>query len=127
MPSLEDLAEEERERSVVLLGTGGRWCPDHRKGYRDLFIRNRSRLSPLTVVQCMNNAPAAHIAQLFGLGGTCFTYSVACASGAAAIADGTRRIRAGECDVAVAGGSEAALPYRHRQGLAVDAGAGTGG
>jgi len=108
---LDAMTEEERESTVVLMGTAVGGAQSTERGYRDLFIRNRSRLSPLTVVQCMNNAPAAHIAQLFGLGGTCFTYSVACASGAAAIADGTRRIRAGECDVAVAGGSEAALPF----------------
>jgi 3-oxoacyl-[acyl-carrier-protein] synthase II len=108
---LDAMTEEERESTVVLMGTAVGGAQSTERGYRDLFIRNRSRLSPLTVVQCMNNAPAAHIAQLFGLGGTCFTYSVACASGAAAIADGIRRIRAGECDVAVTGGSEAALPF----------------
>lgn len=108
---LDTLGEEERERSSVLLGTGVGGAQTTEKGYRDLFLRNRSRLSPLTVVQCMNNAAAAHVAQLFGLGGPCYTYSVACASAAAAIADGARRIRAGDCDVAVTGGSEAALPY----------------
>lgn len=108
---LDTLGEEQRERSSVLLGTGVGGAQTTEKGYRDLFLRNRSRLSPLTVVQCMNNAAAAHVAQLFGLGGACFTYSVACASAAAAIADGARRIRAGDCDVAVTGGSEAALPY----------------
>ena len=108
---LDTLGEEERERSSVLLGTGVGGAQTTEKGYRDLFLRQRSRLSPLTVVQCMNNAAAAHVAQLFGLGGPCYTYSVACASAAAAIADGARRIRAGDCDVAVTGGSEAALPY----------------
>ncbi|MCC7152208.1 MAG: beta-ketoacyl-[acyl-carrier-protein] synthase family protein, partial [Rubrivivax sp.] len=42
---------------------------------------------------------------------TCYTYSVACASAAAAIADGARRIRAGDCEVALTGGAEAALPF----------------
>jgi 3-oxoacyl-[acyl-carrier-protein] synthase II len=108
---LDALGEEERERTCVLLGTGVGGAQTTEKGYRDLFLRNRSRLSPLTVVQCMNNAAGAHVAQLFGLGGACFTYSVACASAAAALSDGYRRIRGGECNVALAGGSEAALPY----------------
>lgn len=108
---LDGLPEDERERSSVLMGTGVGGAQTTEKGYRDLFLRNRSRLSPLTVVQCMNNAAAAHIAQLYGLGGACYTYSVACASAAAAIADGVRRIRAGDCDVVLAGGAEAALPY----------------
>lgn len=108
---LDGLSEEVREQCAVLLGTGVGGAQTTEKGYRDLFLRNRSRLSPLTVVQCMNNAAAAHVAQLFGLGGPCFTYSVACASAAAAIADGIRRIRSGDCPVVVAGGTEAALPY----------------
>lgn len=108
---LEGLAEEERERSAVLLGTAVGGAQSTEKGYRDLFVRNKSRLSPLTVVQCMNNAAASHVAQLFGLGGTCFTYSVACSSAAAAIADGMRRVRSGDCKIALSGGSEASLPY----------------
>lgn len=108
---LESLPEDERERSCVLLGTAVGGAQSTEKGYRDLFLRNRSRLSPLTVVQCMNSAAASHVAQHFGLGGACFMYSVACASAAAAIADGARRIRGGECEVAVTGGAEASLPY----------------
>lgn len=108
---LDVLTEEQREVTAVLMGTAVGGAQSTERGYRDLFIRNRSRLSPLTVVQCMNNAPAAHISQLFGLGGPCLTYSIACASGAAAIADGARRVRQGECDVAIAGGSEASLPF----------------
>lgn len=108
---LDVLTEAQREEVAVLLGTGVGGAQSTERGYRDLFLRNRSRLSPLTVVQCMNNAPASHIAQLYGLGGACHTYSVACASAAAAIADAARRIRVGEGDVVVTGGSEAALPY----------------
>ncbi|HNT38711.1 MAG TPA: beta-ketoacyl-[acyl-carrier-protein] synthase family protein [Rubrivivax sp.] len=108
---LDVLGEEARERVAVLLGTCVGGAQSTERGYRDLFVRNRSRLSPLTVVQCMNNAPASHIAQLYGLGGACHTYSVACASAAAAIADAARRIRAGDGDVVITGGSEAALPY----------------
>lgn len=108
---LDMLGEEQREQMAVLIGTGVGGAQSTERGYRELFVRNRSRLSPLTVVQCMNNAPASHIAQLYGLGGTCYTYSVACASAAAAIADGARRIRAGDCELALTGGSEAALPF----------------
>ncbi len=108
---LDGLPEEARERVCVLLGTGVGGAFTIEKGYRDLFVRNRLRLSPLTVVQGMNNAAASHVAQLYGLGGACFTYSVACASAAAAISDGLRRIRSGDTDLVVAGGAEGALPY----------------
>lgn len=108
---LTDLGQSAREDVCVMLGTGNGGGQGAERGYRDLFLRNRTKLSPLTVVQCMNNAGAAHVAQLLGLGGPCYTYSVACASSAVAIAEAARRVRAGECDVALGGGSEAALPY----------------
>lgn len=108
---MDAMSTEERETACVLFGTGVGGAQTTEKGYRDLFLRNRNRLSPLTVVQCMNNAAAAHVAQHFGLGGACYTYSVACASAAAAIADGVQRIRSGQTGVVLAGGAEAALPY----------------
>lgn len=100
-----------REAACVLWGTGGGGLQTLERGYRDLFIKGRPRISPLSVPMGMNNAAAAHIAQLFGLGGACLTYSVACASSAAAIAEAARRIMLGDCTLAVAGGGEAALPY----------------
>ena len=108
---LGDLGEAEREAACVMWGTGAGGIQTLERGYRDLFLRNRPRLSPLSVVQGMNNAAAAQVAQLLGLGGAVFTYSVACASSAVAIAEAARRVAAGECDVAIGGGSEAALPY----------------
>jgi 3-oxoacyl-[acyl-carrier-protein] synthase II len=108
---LAGMDEQAREQVCVMLGTATGGGQSVERGHRDLFVRLRSRLSPLTVVQCMNNAAGAHVAQLLGLGGACYTYSVACASSAAAIAEAARRVRAGECDVALGGGSEAALPY----------------
>lgn len=108
---LDTLSESQREQMCVMLGTAVGGSQSVERGYRDLFIRGRSRLSPLTVIQCMNNAGAAHIAQLFGIGGACYTFSIACASGATAIAEASRRVRSGECEIALGGGSEAALPY----------------
>lgn len=49
-------------------------------------------------------AVAARIAAELGASGPCATISLACASGAAAIAEATRALRAGECDAAVCGG-----------------------
>lgn len=105
------LADGERERACVMWGTGGGGLQTFERGYRDLFAKGRTRVSPLTVVLSMHNAAAGHLAMLFGLGGPCLTHSVACASSAVAIAEGARRIRAGECAVALTGGAEAALPF----------------
>jgi len=81
------------------------------RGHRELFLAGRDRLPPLTVVQAMNNACAAHLAIGFGLGGACSTYSVACASAAIAIGEGMRRVRSGSAPVVLVGGSDAPLAF----------------
>jgi 3-oxoacyl-[acyl-carrier-protein] synthase II len=67
------------------------------------------RVPPLTIPAFMPNAPAAHVAMRHGVKGPVLTYSVACASAAVAIAEAAKAIRAGEVDVAIAGGSEALI------------------
>ena len=101
----------ERERACVLWGTGAGGMQTLERGYRDLFLRERPRVSPLSVVMGMHNAAASQLALLLGLGGACLSYSVACASSSVAIAEGMRRVQRGECELALAGGGEAALPY----------------
>jgi 3-oxoacyl-[acyl-carrier-protein] synthase II len=68
-----------------------------------------ARIPPLTIPAFMPNAPAAHVAMRQGVLGPVLTYSVACASAAAAIGEAAKSIRAGEIDVAIAGGSEALI------------------
>ena len=104
-------AERERERACVMWGTGAGGIQTVERGYRDLFVKARPRVSPLSMVMGMHNAAASHIALLLGLGGDCLTYSVACASSAVALAEAMRRVRQGECALALAGGGEAAMPY----------------
>jgi 3-oxoacyl-[acyl-carrier-protein] synthase II len=67
------------------------------------------RVPPLSVPAGMGNAPAAHIAMRGGYKGPVLSYCVACASSAVAIAEAGKSIRAGEIDVAFAGGTEAML------------------
>jgi 3-oxoacyl-[acyl-carrier-protein] synthase II len=103
--------DEDRESWGVAWGTGVGGALVFERGYRDLFVGGRERLPPLTVVQAMNNACASHLAIQFGLGGSCATYSVACASAAMAIGEAFRRVRSGAAPVMLAGGSEAPLAY----------------
>ena len=124
------LTDAERERTCVLWGTGAGGIQTLERGYRELFVKGRPRISPLSVVMGMNNAAAGQIALLLGLGGACITYSVACASSAVAIGEALRRVRWGECALALAGGAEAALPYGTLKAwlsMQVLAGAGAGG
>lgn len=83
----------------------------YERGYRDLWQNGRERVAPLSVVLGMNNAASAHIAIQLGLGNSCLSYTVACASAAAAIGEAYRRIRDGEATLMLAGGSDAPLCY----------------
>ncbi|RGD57745.1 beta-ketoacyl-[acyl-carrier-protein] synthase family protein [Kitasatospora xanthocidica] len=66
------------------------------------------RVSPRTVPMLMPNAAAALISIEYGARAGVYTPVSACSSGAEAIALAARLIRAGEADVVIAGGTEAA-------------------
>ena len=67
------------------------------------------RVPPLPVPAFMPNAPAAHVAMREKLHGPVYTYSIACASSAMALAEAAKAVAYGEIDCALAGGSEALL------------------
>jgi 3-oxoacyl-[acyl-carrier-protein] synthase II len=99
------------ERRGVFVGCGFGGAAAVEEGYEALLARGENRVRPLSVVLAMTNAPAAHLGMLFGAHGPCLTYANACASGAVAIGEAMRAIRAGEIDVALAGGTEAILTF----------------
>jgi 3-oxoacyl-[acyl-carrier-protein] synthase II len=71
--------------------------------------RGGARVPPLTIPAFMPNAPASHVAMRQRAEGPVLTYSMACASSAVAIAEAAKAVRAGEIDLAIAGGSEALI------------------
>ncbi len=83
----------------------------YEQGLREMWINGRERLPPLSVVMGMNNACSSHIAIQLGLGNSSLTYSVACSSASAAIGEAYKRIRNGEANIMVTGGSDTPLIY----------------
>ncbi|MFI2647936.1 MULTISPECIES: beta-ketoacyl synthase [Micromonospora] len=71
--------------------------------------RGRAAVSPYLLTGILPNMPSARIAIAHGIRGYSSAVGTACASGAQAVADGVRLIRAGEADVVVCGASEAPL------------------
>jgi 3-oxoacyl-[acyl-carrier-protein] synthase II len=71
--------------------------------------RGRAAVSPYLLTGILPNMPAARIAITHGIRGYSASIGTACASGAQAIADALRLIRAGDADVVVCGASEAPL------------------
>lgn len=74
-----------------------------------LLEKGPRRVSPIAVPMLMANAPAATISLKLGARGPVNTPVSACASGNEAIALAADQIRLGRVDVAVAGGTEAAI------------------
>lgn len=103
--------EQANDRWGVSWGTalGGTHAYEH--GLREMWKNGKQRLPPMSVVLGMNNACASHIAIKLGLGASCMTYSIACASAATAIGEGFNKIRQGEADLMVVGGSDNPLLY----------------
>ena len=95
------------DRAAIHVGTGFGGAAAVDDAYRR-FSRG-DRISPLSVIASMSNAPAAHVAMRTGITGTVLSHSVACASGTVAIAAGARAIVGGDVDVALVGGAEALL------------------
>lgn len=74
-----------------------------------LAARGPGRVSPFLVPAVIANAAAGHIAERFAVTGPSLTTVTACAAGANAIGEAWLRLQSGEIEIALAGGSEAAL------------------
>ncbi|NJP30915.1 beta-ketoacyl-[acyl-carrier-protein] synthase family protein [Micromonospora thermarum] len=71
--------------------------------------RGRAAVNPYLLTGILPNMPSARIAIRYGIRGYSSSVGTACASGAQAVADAVRLIRAGEADVVLCGASEAPL------------------
>ena len=74
-----------------------------------LRTRGPGKVTPYFVPQVVANMAAGQVAMRFGLRGANYCTTSACASGAHAIGEAFRRIRAGDEDVMLAGGAEATV------------------
>jgi 3-oxoacyl-(acyl-carrier-protein) synthase len=106
-----DLAQSDRRRIGVFLGTGMGGSQSSDDGYRSLYEDGSDRVKPFTVLLGMHNAPAAWIGIEHDLLGPNLTYSTACSSSAVAIGEASLRIARGDLDLALAGGAEAPLSF----------------
>ncbi len=105
------LDASERSRAGVFIGTGMGGGQTTDDGYQALYGHAATRLPPFTVLMAMQNAAAAWIGIEHGFNGPNLTFSTACSSSAVAIGEACRRIRDGEADMVLAGGSEAPLNF----------------
>lgn len=93
----------------LVLG-GGAALSEHEEALDNHRSRGIAKVSPFTVPRGMSSALSASLAQAFGIGGTSYTISSACTSGAHAIGHAMELIQLGRQRVVLAGGAEELHP-----------------
>ncbi len=104
-----DWSPERRDRAGVAINTGGGGMEQVTEGTRVLEEKGPGQVSPFAIPALSGSMGAAQVSMKYGLTGPVITQVAACASGVIAFQDGLRLISSGECDVVIAGGTEAPL------------------
>ncbi|MFE5093334.1 beta-ketoacyl-[acyl-carrier-protein] synthase family protein [Streptomyces sp. NPDC056638] len=96
-------------RVAVVLGTAIGGQPTWEEQERRLLERGPRTVNPLTVPRAISNIAAGSVAMDLGLHGPSLSVSTACATGTTALGHALDLLRAGRCDVVLAGGTEATV------------------
>jgi 3-oxoacyl-[acyl-carrier-protein] synthase II len=102
-------AEEDRDRTGVLIGSGIGGLPSIQDTAILLKERGPRRVSPFFIPASLINLVSGQVSIRFGFRGPNHAVVTACATGAHAIGDAARMIMLDDADVMVAGGAEAAV------------------
>jgi 3-oxoacyl-[acyl-carrier-protein] synthase II len=102
-------AEEARERTGVIIGSGIGGLPGITDGALTLHERGPRRLSPFFIPANLINLASGHVSIRYGFTGPNHAVVTACSTGAHAIGDAARLIMLDDADVMVCGGTEAAI------------------
>jgi 3-oxoacyl-[acyl-carrier-protein] synthase II len=101
------MTEDQRDRVGVVVNTGGGGIEAIIDGTHVHDTRGPRFVSPFAVPALSGSMGAALLSMEYGLTGPVMTQVAACATSVIAFHDALRLIRTGECDVVLAGGSEA--------------------
>ncbi|MHC6225010.1 beta-ketoacyl-ACP synthase II [Pseudomonas sp. X10] len=101
--------EEQRQRTATVIASGVGGFGAIADAVRITDQRGARRLSPFTAPSFLANMAAGHISIRHGFKGPLGAPVTACAAGAQAIGDAARLIRCAEADIAICGGTEAAI------------------
>lgn len=102
-----EAADQERTATIISSGVGG--FGTIADAVRTTDTRGPRRLSPFTAPAFLANMAAGHVSIRHGFKGPLGAPVTACAAGVQAIGDAARLIRSGEADIALCGGTEAAI------------------
>lgn len=101
------IKEQERTATIIASGVGGFGAIA--EAIRTTDSRGPRRLSPFTAPSFLANMAAGQVSIRHGFKGPLGAQVTACAAGVQAIGDAARLIRSGEADIAICGGTEAAI------------------
>lgn len=101
--------EQQKARTAAVIASGIGGFGAIADAVRTVETRGVGRLSPFTVPSFLINLAAGWVSIQHGLKGPIGAPATACAAGVQALGDAARLIRAGEADIAIAGGAEAAI------------------
>lgn len=101
--------EEQQQRSATIIASGVGGFGAIAEAVRTTDARGPRRLSPFTAPSFLANMAAGHVSIAHGFKGPLGAPVTACAASVQAIGDAARLIRSGEADIAVCGGTEAAI------------------
>ena len=97
------------DRAGVIFATGVGGLESLEEQSVVLQQKGPRRISPFLIPMMMPNAGAATVSMRAGWHGPCETIATACAAGTHAVGAAARLVASGRCDVAIGGGSEAAM------------------
>lgn len=93
----------------VVMG-GGAALSEHEAALASHRAKGIAKLSPCIIPRGMSGAPAAALAQAYGIAGASYTISSACSSAAHAIGHAMELIQSGRQRIVIAGGTEELQP-----------------
>lgn len=99
--------DQERTATIIASGVGGFGAIA--EAIRTTDSRGPRRLSPFTAPSFLANMAAGQVSIRYGFKGPLGAPVTACAASVQAIGDAARLIRSGEADIAICGGTEAAI------------------
>ena len=97
------------ERIGVIVGSGIGGMETFEEQHTVLLQKGHRRVSPFFIPMMISDMAAGQVSIQFGLKGPNFGTVSACASGAHAIGEALRLLRAGDADVILCGGAEASI------------------
>ena len=101
------MSQEQRDRVAVVVNTGGGGIEQIIDGTHVHDQKGPRFVSPFAIPALSGSMGAALLSMEWGLTGPVITQVAACATSVIAFQDALRLIRSGECDVVLAGGTEA--------------------